>query len=132
MKIGILTFHNAHNFGGCLQAYALKEFLKFQGADVSIINYRNPTVYNLYPKKLKAKYLLYDFKHPRELIKKFRLNRDYRFGRKQWTSQHKKFTSFIDDYILEGNTEVVEKENIKKFMISLRKVSMVPRFRRQT
>ena len=27
-KIGILTFHNAHNYGAVLQAYALKTKLK--------------------------------------------------------------------------------------------------------
>lgn len=28
MKIGILTFHWAHNYGAVLQAYALQEVLK--------------------------------------------------------------------------------------------------------
>ena len=28
MKIGILTFHNAHNYGAVLQAYALKTLIK--------------------------------------------------------------------------------------------------------
>ena len=119
MKIGILTFHNAHNFGGCLQAYALKEFLKTQGADVSVINYRNEKVFNLYPKKLKAKIIPYDFKHPNQLIKKIKLNRDYRFGRKEWMSQYKKFTRFIDDFILEGNSVVVNKEDVSKLDIDV-------------
>lgn len=113
MKIGILTFHNAHNFGGCLQAFALKEFFKFKGADVTIINYRNPKVYNLYPKKLKVKINPYDYKHPRELIKKIKLKRDYRFGKKEWKRQHQKFTCFIDNYLLEGNQKVIEKSEIK-------------------
>lgn len=113
MKIGILTFHNAHNFGGCLQAYALKEFLKMNGADVEIINYRNSTVYNLYPKKLKAKIIPYDFKHPHELFKKIKLNKDYRYGRKEWKRQHQKFESFIDKYLLEGNLEVVNCEDMQ-------------------
>lgn len=40
MKIGILTFHCAHNYGAVLQAYAMQEFLKTEGHDVQIINYR--------------------------------------------------------------------------------------------
>lgn len=40
MKIGILTFHNALNYGAVLQCYALKEFLVTRGHDVEIIDYR--------------------------------------------------------------------------------------------
>ena len=40
MKIGILTFHCAHNFGAILQAYALQEQIRLLGHEVSIINYR--------------------------------------------------------------------------------------------
>lgn len=40
MKIGILTFHCAHNYGAVLQCYATQEFLKSKGYEVEIINYR--------------------------------------------------------------------------------------------
>lgn len=40
MKIGILTFHCAHNYGAVLQAYALQEYIKSLGYDVEIIDYR--------------------------------------------------------------------------------------------
>lgn len=40
MKIGILTFHNAHNYGSMLLAYALQEALKKQKHEVKIINHR--------------------------------------------------------------------------------------------
>ena len=40
MKIGILTFHWATNYGAILQAYALQTYLKGQGHDAEIINYR--------------------------------------------------------------------------------------------
>lgn len=40
MKIGILTFHSAHNFGAMLQAYALQEQIKANGHEAWIINYR--------------------------------------------------------------------------------------------
>lgn len=40
MRIGILTFHCAHNYGAVLQAYALQEYLSSIGHDVQIIDYR--------------------------------------------------------------------------------------------
>ena len=44
MKIGILTFHNAINYGAVLQCYALKEFLSQRGHDVQVIDYRVPII----------------------------------------------------------------------------------------
>lgn len=41
MKIGIVTFFKANNYGVCLQAMATSEFLKQQGYDVEVINYIN-------------------------------------------------------------------------------------------
>lgn len=40
MKIGIITFHHIDNYGATLQAYALWTFIKNQGHDVEIIDYR--------------------------------------------------------------------------------------------
>lgn len=40
MKIGILTFHCAANYGAVLQTYALQEFLRSEGHDVRVIDYR--------------------------------------------------------------------------------------------
>ncbi len=40
MRVGILTFHCAHNYGAVLQAFALQEFLRSSGYDVEIIDYR--------------------------------------------------------------------------------------------
>lgn len=44
MKIGILTFHRAINYGAVLQAYALQEVLLGYGHEVYIIDYRQPRV----------------------------------------------------------------------------------------
>lgn len=52
MKIGILTFHCAHNYGAVLQCYATQEFLRSKGHDVEIINYR--------PQYLLQPYLLFN------------------------------------------------------------------------
>lgn len=44
MKIGILTFHRAINYGAVLQCYALQETLKRLGHEVEVINYQQPRV----------------------------------------------------------------------------------------
>ena len=46
MKVGILTFHNAINYGAVLQCYALKELLTQYGHRVEVIDYRIPIVEN--------------------------------------------------------------------------------------
>lgn len=119
MKIGILTFHYAHNAGACLQAFALKEYISSFGHNVTIINYQNHTIHNLYPKKLTVPLTFYDFKHPNELNKKLKLRKDYRFGRKEWKIQHKRFESFINHYLLEGKREVLDSNKIGNFDFDL-------------
>lgn len=44
MKIGILTFHRAINFGAVLQCYALYSILKGMGHEVEVIDYRPESV----------------------------------------------------------------------------------------
>ena len=48
MKIGILTFHDADNYGAILQAYALQETIKKINSDVEIINYKQPNIVKSY------------------------------------------------------------------------------------
>lgn len=50
MKIGILTFHSAHNYGAMLQCFGLQEYLKSIGHDVFVIDYR-PSYFESYYKK---------------------------------------------------------------------------------
>lgn len=45
MKIGILTFHFAHNNGAMLQTYGLSTFLRSLGYDAEIIDYRLRYIY---------------------------------------------------------------------------------------
>jgi len=58
MKIGILTYHRAHNYGAVLQCYALQETLKKLGADVSIINYKQPHIERAYKPKYSVKHII--------------------------------------------------------------------------
>lgn len=48
MKVGILTFHRAHNYGAILQCYALQEVLKSMGHDVMVIDYRQEWTEGVY------------------------------------------------------------------------------------
>lgn len=51
MKIGILTFHRAINYGAVLQCYGLSETLKAMGHEVDVIDYR-PECIEYYRKKI--------------------------------------------------------------------------------
>ncbi len=54
MKIGILTFHCAHNYGAVLQCYALQETLRGMGHEAEVIDYR--------PEYLLAPYRIFSLK----------------------------------------------------------------------
>ena len=47
-RIGILTFHRAHNYGAALQCYALQEFLCELGYDFKVIDYNNRDLWKGY------------------------------------------------------------------------------------
>lgn len=53
MKIGIITFHAAFNYGSMLQAYALQTFLEKKGHQVEIINFRPEIQKKTYSRPLK-------------------------------------------------------------------------------
>lgn len=53
MKCYIITIHHIHNFGSVFQAYALEHFLKMNGYETEIIDYR-PGYYDLGRNKLKT------------------------------------------------------------------------------
>lgn len=50
MKIGILTFHRAHNYGAVLQCFCLQEYLKSIGNDVYVIDYSPSYLKKVYKK----------------------------------------------------------------------------------
>ena len=51
MKVGILTFHDAHNYGAVLQAYALKKYIKELGFEAKIINYHHKDIPDGFPRE---------------------------------------------------------------------------------
>lgn len=95
MKIGILTFHRAHNYGAVLQCYALQETLKRMGHDVYVIDYRQPWIEEFYKyfsfkmMKLRASEPGGVFSYIRNCIKKF-----------LWSPYRRNyFTGFTDRYL---------------------------------
>lgn len=48
MKVGILTFHRAHNYGAVLQCFALQETLNRHGHDAYVIDYVQPDIEDEY------------------------------------------------------------------------------------
>ena len=60
-KIGILTYHAAHNYGSMLQAFALQSFLEQRGFNVRILNLRKSIQKKVYAQTL-------DIKHPKSFI----------------------------------------------------------------
>ncbi|MBR4795386.1 MAG: polysaccharide pyruvyl transferase family protein [Lachnospiraceae bacterium] len=48
MKVGVVTFHRAYNYGACLQAWALQKALKNMGVTPYLINYHLPSMDRLY------------------------------------------------------------------------------------
>ena len=68
MKIGILTFHRAHNYGAVLQCYALQEILQRLGYDVYVIDYRQPTLEYAY-KYWNFRTILESLRSPKLLFK---------------------------------------------------------------
>lgn len=76
MKIGILTFHRASNYGAVLQAYALTEILRSWNLDAEIVDYRCPEVENCH--------------HPNKLFKRL----SFPSACIHYYGKHKKFKNF--------------------------------------
>lgn len=82
MKTGILTFHNAVNYGAVLQAYSLQSIIKEMGIDCEIIDYKCPAVERQY-RKIKF--------CERKSVKEFLLSNLTFFFRKNKRIEFKKF-----------------------------------------
>lgn len=98
MKIGILTFHNAYNYGAVLQAYATQEIVKSRGHEVEIINYHNRKVDMHYVKKFSYRKF---YKIPLVLIGKF-----FFYKRKL------AYERFINEYLQLTSNVIRSEENV--------------------
>lgn len=95
MKIGIITFQDAYNYGAVLQAYALKNKL---GSNAKIVNYKND-----YFKKTNH-YYVNESNILKKIIRKTNL--------KKIELRTKKFHEFVNKYLVEDNVPV-SKEDIQ-------------------
>lgn len=103
MKIGILTFHNAHNYGAVLQAYALRTVLRRKGHDVHIINYQNPAITASYPARLPFPVSKRDVFHRSRWKNDLRAIRQWAYSYASWRRQWVKFDAFLGKVLLEND-----------------------------
>ena len=93
MRIGILTFHCAHNYGAVLQCYATQEFLRSNGYIVEVIDYRPE--YLLNPYKLFNTKHLFDINPIRTIKNIIKYILTFRLKYRRW----KGFNKFIYNYL---------------------------------
>lgn len=105
MKIGIVTFYNAHNYGAVWQAYALKKYLEKTGNESEIIQYRNPSLAAVYPRKLYPRLGKKDFVYPSRWKKSLEEFRRVIYSKEEWAIQFQSFENFINEYLCESSKE---------------------------
>lgn len=91
MRIGLLTFHRALNYGAVLQCYALQQELRRHGHDVDVIDYRQPVVEEAY-RPVKWNWLIKKILLPWRLPPYLRQIAALRRG-------HRMFGRFRDEYL---------------------------------
>lgn len=109
MKIGILTFSCAYNFGAILQCYALQEHLRLMGQEVYVINYRP---YYLESKKPKIS------RHNVRYLRRFLLHRSSFISYEHFIDKNLKLTNVANsetelfqiissfDYVIIGSDQI--------------------------
>lgn len=102
MKIGILTFHRALNYGALLQAYALKKKLTDLGADAQIVDYRNDLIESMYYIK--------SFKECKGIKEKLH----YFLTHRRDETKAKNFDSFRKEYLGLSNLNYYNSNTINK------------------
>lgn len=93
-KVGIITFHAAHNYGSNLQAYALQQYVSGLGYDCEIINFRSFKQKEQYKPLTKRKGLKYIAKNAYFLI-------TYRNRKRKYD----KFEDFIENKLVKSSKE---------------------------
>lgn len=101
MKIGIMTFHDSHNCGSMLQAYALQQYLSSQlGIESEIIDYSNESqrkMYSIVYKPVSIKELIRNILNIFFLKPLMRHKNDYlEFSNKYFIKSEKKYTNKQD------------------------------------
>lgn len=100
MKIGILSFQNAVNYGAALQLYALQTSLENYGYDVEIIDYICKSVEKM--NKIDRQPFVAKNTNLR-LLKKIYLKFDYYRTRNIWDKRYYSFKNFRENYLKLSN-----------------------------
>lgn len=106
MKIALLTFHTAANFGAALQAYALQEFLESKGYDAEYIDYQNHKRRLIYD----MPYRVMDSFKRGKLIEAF----FYAVGMPFMNMRKRKFEEFNRNYLKISDTLFHDKKELEK------------------
>lgn len=101
MKIGILTYHRARNYGSALQAYALTHYLRAQDMDAEIIDYHT-----------KAQDRMYSLFEPCKSFMSFIRNAQTILYYLQLKKKKKRFDEFLNHYIQLGKDKFDEKSDL--------------------
>ena len=108
IKVGILTFQDAHNYGAVLQAYALKKYIsKLDNVEVKIINYHHYNIPDGFPRKRK--------------IDKMTLknNERYKYSEPDHYMRWDKFDKFIKELIDNEKRVYTNEEELEKLDIDV-------------
>lgn len=115
MRVGILTFHCADNFGAMLQAYALKTFLINENIDTQIIRYE--------PFWLTGRYNLFPYIASKNIIssiywsiKGFKKNLS---KGKNFKIQRKNMKKFRKEHFNKNNFRILDKEQLEKLFFDV-------------
>lgn len=111
MKIGILTFHWATNYGAVLQAFALQEYLQSLGHNVEIINYK-PIGFDFLPRYLRRPWLMRNLRQDligRKKEKKLKIFREkyLKMTKRYFTTKQMTETNFDYDLVISGSDQVL-------------------------
>ena len=111
MKTGIITFHEAINYGSVLQAFALQEYLTARGHDVSVIDFRSKAQRQLYPSAISfssrynAKRTLSRIMRPFSGWKEIRMT----------ATKHSAFSSFLERYLHQTPEKFFAEEDLRRY-----------------
>ena len=104
MKVGVVTFHMAENYGSVLQAYALIMFLKSNGVKAEIVDYYFKEDYRKYDLFRWRQYC----KRPQTFfvdIKSFKIHK----------KRKKNFKNFRDEYLAISRKRAVNMNELKEY-----------------
>lgn len=117
MKIGIITFHYAHNYGAVLQAYALSTRLCLEGYDAKIIDLRRSFIYNQYL-PLEFSYFYNNYRENNSIVLSLLKSCKCYWNNRKRNVQWKRFDKFINKQ-LPTTKRVYKIEDIDKLKLDV-------------